>query len=60
VHAKLNAGLVKVLSSPDLQRRMEDQGIDVMPSTSAEFVAFVKAETVKWAKVVKEAGLTGD
>jgi tripartite-type tricarboxylate transporter receptor subunit TctC len=60
VHVKLNAGLVTVLSSPELKTRMEEQGIDVMPSTSEAFVAFVKAETVKWAKVVKEAGLVGD
>lgn len=60
VHAKLNAGLMKVLSSPDLKARMEDQGIDVMPSTSEAFVAYVRAETAKWAKVVKEAGLVGD
>jgi tripartite-type tricarboxylate transporter receptor subunit TctC len=60
VHAKLNAGLVKVLSSPELKLRMEDQGIDVMPSTSEEFVGFVKAETAKWTKVVKDAGLVGD
>jgi tripartite-type tricarboxylate transporter receptor subunit TctC len=60
VHAKLNAGLVKVLGSPDLAQRMEDQGIDVKPSTPEEFVAFVQAETAKWAKVVKEAGLVGD
>ncbi len=60
VHAKLNAGLVKVLSSPDMKIRMEDQGIDVMPSTSEAFVAFVRTETAKWAKVVKDAGLKGD
>jgi tripartite-type tricarboxylate transporter receptor subunit TctC len=57
VAAKLNAGLVKVLSSPELKPRMEDQGIEVSPSTQEEFVAFVKKETAKWAKVVKEAGL---
>ncbi len=60
VLAKLNAGLVKVLSAPELKARMEDQGIDVMPSTTEEFVRYVKAETVKWARVVKEAGLVGD
>ena len=60
VHAKLNAGLVKVLIAPELRQRMEDQGIDVKPSTSAEFLAFVKNETAKWTKVVKEAGLKGD
>jgi tripartite-type tricarboxylate transporter receptor subunit TctC len=55
--AKLNAGLVKVLSSPGLQQRLEDQGIDVTPSTPAQFAAHVKAETAKWAKVVKAMGL---
>jgi len=49
-----------MLSGGRLKQRMEDQGIDVKPSTSAEFVAFVKNETAKWAKVVKEAGLKGD
>jgi tripartite-type tricarboxylate transporter receptor subunit TctC len=58
--AKFNAGLVKVLAAPELKTRMEDQGIDVMSSTSAEFAAYAKTETVKWAKVVKDAGLTGD
>ena len=60
VHAKLNASLLKILGSPDLKQRMEDQGIDVKPSSPEEFVAFVRRETVKWAKVVKEAGLVGD
>ncbi|HEV8519881.1 MAG TPA: tripartite tricarboxylate transporter substrate binding protein [Burkholderiales bacterium] len=60
VLAKFNAGLVKVLSSPDLQQRMSEQGIDVTPSTPEQFLVHVKAETAKWAKVVKEAGLIGD
>jgi tripartite-type tricarboxylate transporter receptor subunit TctC len=57
VATKLNAGLVKVLSSPELKARMADQGIDVAPSTQEEFLKFVKEETAKWKKVVKEAGL---
>jgi tripartite-type tricarboxylate transporter receptor subunit TctC len=31
--------------------------VDVAPSTPEQFVAHVKAETEKWTKVVKEAGL---
>jgi tripartite-type tricarboxylate transporter receptor subunit TctC len=58
--AKLNAGLVKVLNSPELQQRMEDQGIDVTPSTPEQFLAHVKSETLKWAKVVKDAGLAAE
>jgi tripartite-type tricarboxylate transporter receptor subunit TctC len=60
VLTKFNAGLVKVLNSSDMQQRMGEQGIDVTPSSPAEFIAFVKAETVKWAKVVKDAGLVGE
>jgi tripartite-type tricarboxylate transporter receptor subunit TctC len=60
VLAKFNTGLVKVLSAPDMQQRLGDQGIDVTPSSPAEFIAFVKTETVKWAKVVKDAGLIGE
>jgi tripartite-type tricarboxylate transporter receptor subunit TctC len=58
--AKLNADLVKVLNSPELQQRMQNQGIDVTPSTPEQFLAHVKSETAKWAKVVRDTGLVGD
>ncbi len=60
VLAKFNAGLVKILSSPDMQQRMGDQGIDVTPSSSDQLREHAKLEMVKWARVVKEAGLVGD
>jgi tripartite-type tricarboxylate transporter receptor subunit TctC len=56
--AKLNADMVKVLSMPDTQRRLVEQGVDVAPTTPEEFSEFLKSEIVKWAKVVKEAGIT--
>jgi len=55
--AKLNADLNKALNDPVLRQRLEDQGIEVTPSTPEQFVAHVKAETEKWTKVVREAGL---
>ncbi len=58
--AKLNADLVKVLNSPALKKRLEDQGIDIAPSTPEEFVAHVKSETEKWTKVVRDAGLAAE
>jgi tripartite-type tricarboxylate transporter receptor subunit TctC len=58
--AKLNAGLVTILNSPELRQRMEDQGIDVTPSTPGQFLAHVKAETLKWAQVVRDAGLAAE
>jgi tripartite-type tricarboxylate transporter receptor subunit TctC len=55
--AKLNADLHKALNSPDVQRRLTEQGVDPAPSTPEQFAAFIRAETEKWAKVVKEAGV---
>jgi tripartite-type tricarboxylate transporter receptor subunit TctC len=57
VLAKLSADLNRILNDPVVRKRLEDQGVDVAPSTPEQFVAHVKAETEKWTKVVKEAGL---
>jgi tripartite-type tricarboxylate transporter receptor subunit TctC len=56
---KLNADLHKVLAGP-LKGRLEEQGIDVTPSTPEQFAAHVKAEIEKWTKVVVTAKLEGD
>jgi tripartite-type tricarboxylate transporter receptor subunit TctC len=55
--AKLNSDLHKALNASDVQRRLMEQGVDPAPSTSDQFAAFIRAETEKWAKVVKEAGV---
>jgi tripartite-type tricarboxylate transporter receptor subunit TctC len=55
--AKLSADLNKVLASPTLKKRLEDQAIDVTPTAPDQFLAHIKSETAKWTKVVKEAGL---
>lgn len=52
---KLNATVVKILGMPDVQRRLADIGADPSPLTSAEFGAFLRAETTKWAAVIKDA-----
>jgi tripartite-type tricarboxylate transporter receptor subunit TctC len=57
VLVKLNADLVKVLQAPDVQRRLADQGIEAVSSTPAEFSAYIRAETAKWAKVVRDANI---
>lgn len=53
---KLNADLNKVLSGP-LKGRLEQQGIEVTPSTSEHFAAHVRSEIEKWTKVVTTAKL---
>jgi tripartite-type tricarboxylate transporter receptor subunit TctC len=55
---RLNAETQKALASPDIRDFFSRQGFEVAGSTPAEFRTFIEAEIPKWAKVVKEAGLT--
>jgi tripartite-type tricarboxylate transporter receptor subunit TctC len=57
---RLNADLVQVLNRPEVQARISDQGIDVTPSTPGQFAAYIRAETQKWAKVVRETGAVAE
>jgi tripartite-type tricarboxylate transporter receptor subunit TctC len=55
--SKLNADLHQALNVPDVQRRLVEQGVDPAPSTPDQFAAFIRSETEKWARVVKDAGV---
>ncbi len=55
---RLNNELVKVAQQAELRKRLVAQGTDVIGSTPEEFRALIRAESVKWSKVVKTAGIT--
>jgi tripartite-type tricarboxylate transporter receptor subunit TctC len=55
--ARINADMNKALNMPDLRQRLEVQGVEASPTSAEAFVAFIKSETTKWAKVVKDAGI---
>jgi tripartite-type tricarboxylate transporter receptor subunit TctC len=54
---KLNAGLNEVLRQPDVVARLKSLNVDFKENTPDEFRAFVAAETEKWGKVVRDAGI---
>ena len=47
----------KLLAMPEVRERMLGVGVEPAPSTPAEFSAFLKKETERFAKVLKEAGI---
>jgi tripartite-type tricarboxylate transporter receptor subunit TctC len=55
--AKVHKEAVAVLRLPDVTSRLVNDGAEVVASTPEEFGAFIKAETTKWAKVAKAAGI---
>ncbi|HEV7393290.1 MAG TPA: tripartite tricarboxylate transporter substrate binding protein [Burkholderiales bacterium] len=55
--AKLQKESVAALRSPEVVSRLASDGAEVVASSSEEFGAFLRAETQKWAKVVKAAGI---
>jgi tripartite-type tricarboxylate transporter receptor subunit TctC len=54
---KMNAEIVKVLQVPAMRERMAAEGFEVAGDTPAQFDTFIRAEQVKWAKVIKAAGI---
>ncbi len=53
---KLQAAVVKILASPDLQKRMVDMGAEPVGNSPEQFAAFIQKEGKKWGAVVKSTG----
>ncbi|MGJ7546758.1 Bug family tripartite tricarboxylate transporter substrate binding protein [Variovorax sp. LT1R16] len=58
--AKLNASILKALADPEVKKKLAEQGAESHGEKPEEFAAFIKSETAKWGKVVKESGASLD
>jgi tripartite-type tricarboxylate transporter receptor subunit TctC len=58
--AKLNSEIVRILESAETKERLTNSGAEVTTSTPDAFAGFLKSETVKWTKVLKEAGIKAE
>ena len=54
--ARLNAEITRVLNMPDIRARLATGGAPVQTGPQA-FVARLKADSEKWSRIVKEAGV---
>ena len=57
---RLNAEWLKIAALPDTKEKMEKAGVDPLSSTPEKFAEFVKAETARWGKVIRESNVTID
>jgi len=54
---KLNAAIVKVVSSPEIKEQFYAQGSEPTSNSPQEFSQFIREETERMSKVVKKAGI---
>jgi tripartite-type tricarboxylate transporter receptor subunit TctC len=54
---RLNAELVKIVHLPDVKEKLEPQGLEPVGSTPEQLSAYIREETAKYAKLIKQIGL---
>ena len=57
VIARLNGEINKVLADPAVRQKLIDAGANVMPQSTEQFAAFVKAESEKYERIIRETGV---
>ena len=57
---RLYGDVSKALAPSDIREKLQAMGADVVGSTPDQFAAFMKSETAKWAKIVKQANIRAE
>jgi tripartite-type tricarboxylate transporter receptor subunit TctC len=58
--AKINTELNRALAEPGMIQRLLDQGVEATPGPPAALRQLIVAETERWRKVIKAAGITAE
>jgi len=54
---KIHTDLAAILRLPEIQQRFREMVLDASPNSREEFAQFIRAETARWARVIKETGI---
>ncbi|HEV2009295.1 MAG TPA: tripartite tricarboxylate transporter substrate-binding protein [Burkholderiales bacterium] len=58
--AKLNVEVIRIIHSHDIKAVLVNDGSEPIGNTPDEFAAIINAETAKWTKVIKSAGIKAE
>jgi tripartite-type tricarboxylate transporter receptor subunit TctC len=58
--AKLNEAVAHATHDAAVRKRFLDDGVEPVGSTPEEFVALIRSDTAKWARVVKDANIKAE
>ncbi len=57
---RLNAAIAKVLAEPDVKKKYDDNGLTPAVLSPADYVAFLKRDSVTWGDVVRKGNIKLD
>lgn len=57
---KLHAEIVKTLAMAEVKQKFTGQGFDIIGNTPEQFTQQLRADLKKWARVVRDSGVTVD
>ena len=60
IAAKLYQEAVRIVSQPDMREKFALIGLDVVGDPPDAFAEIIRSDTLKWAKVIKEAGIKAE
>jgi tripartite-type tricarboxylate transporter receptor subunit TctC len=58
--ARLNAAFQKALKDPAAAEKIRVLGAEPAPSSPEKFAEFIRSESVKWGKLIADAGIKGE
>ena len=57
---RLNADLVSIINTPDVQEKMLDRGLEPFSTTPEDFAALIRRDGAKYGKLIRDIGLKVD
>lgn len=57
VITRLHGEILRVIGLPETRTKIGEQGADIVTSTPEQFAAYIRGETAKWARLIREVGV---
>jgi tripartite-type tricarboxylate transporter receptor subunit TctC len=58
VTSRLTTELNRAIATPEVTRKLQEFGLEPVPSNAEQLAAYIKSETARWHALIKQRGLT--
>ncbi len=60
LNTRLNQEIVRALNRPDVTEKLTNAGVDAVGGSPQQLAASIKADVIKWTKIIKETGIRAE